>query len=140
MEHMGRATDDRSLVSAAGRSPVGFFPDATIGIFLMPPIPRTLLTGGKNEEFVARDRAARSVFWIGTLRMTDPIFDKKSTAAKAHDALITRLAQLDRRPVRVRPPKSLQPTPEAAKSRVRRLRKKRLLLQRSMRTMPLRVD
>jgi hypothetical protein len=57
----------------------------------------------------------------------------KSNADKAHDALIARLAQLDRKPIRVRPPQSLQPTPEAAKSRVRRLRKKRLLMQRSQR-------
>jgi hypothetical protein len=47
--------------------------------------------------------------------------------------LIARLGRLDRKEIRVRPPKSLQPTPEAAKSRVRRLRKKRLLLQRSKR-------
>jgi hypothetical protein len=63
--------------------------------------------------------------------MTDPRHQKKSSAEKAQDALIARLAQLDRKPIRVRPPKSLQPTPEAAKSRVTRLRKKRLLLQRS---------
>ena len=65
--------------------------------------------------------------------MIDPTHDKKSSAEKAHDALITRLAQLDRKPIRVRPPKSLQPTPEAAKTRVNRLRKKRLLIQRSQR-------
>jgi len=65
--------------------------------------------------------------------MIDPSHDKKSSAEKAHDALIARLAQLDRKPIRVRPPKSLQPTPEAAKTRVNRLRKKRLLIQRSQR-------
>jgi hypothetical protein len=75
--------------------------------------------------------------------MTDPTYDKKSTAERAHEALVARLAQLDRKPIRVRPPKSLQPTPEAAESRVRRFRKKRLLIQRSKRalvaqqTMPL---
>jgi hypothetical protein len=51
---------------------------------------------------------------------------------KAHNALLARLEQLIRKPVR--PPKSLQPTPEAAKSKVRRLRRKRqLLVQRSKR-------
>jgi hypothetical protein len=67
--------------------------------------------------------------------MTDPTDDKKSTAEKAHDALIARLAQVDRKPIRLRPPQSLQPTPEAAKSRVRRLRKKRLLIQRTKRAL-----
>jgi hypothetical protein len=46
-----------------------------------------------------------------------------------HAALLARLDQLCRKPVK--PPKSLQPTPEAAKSKIRRLRRKRLLLQRS---------
>jgi hypothetical protein len=63
--------------------------------------------------------------------MIDPTHDHKFTAEKAHDALIARLAQLDRKEIRVRPPQSLQPTPEAAKGRVRRLRKKRLLMQRA---------
>jgi hypothetical protein len=54
---------------------------------------------------------------------------------KAHAALIARLAQLYRQPVR--PPKSLQPTPEAAKSRIRRLRRKRqLLIKRSKAPLP----
>jgi hypothetical protein len=49
---------------------------------------------------------------------------------KAQAALLARLDQLCRKPVK--PPKSLQPTPEAAKSRIRRLRRKRqLLLQRT---------
>jgi hypothetical protein len=49
---------------------------------------------------------------------------------EAHAALIVRLTQLYRKPVR--PPKSLQPTPEAAKSKIRRLRRKRqLLIQKS---------
>jgi hypothetical protein len=49
---------------------------------------------------------------------------------KAHAALIARLTHLYRQPVR--PPKSLQPTPEAAKSKIRRLRRKRqLLIQKS---------
>jgi hypothetical protein len=56
---------------------------------------------------------------------------------KAHAALIARLAQLYRQPVK--PPKSLQPTPEAAKSRIRRLRRKRqLLLKRSKPPLPAR--
>ena len=65
--------------------------------------------------------------------MSDSTRHEKSSAEDAHVALIARLAQLDRKPVRVRPPQSLQPTPEAAKSRVHRLRKKRLLIQKSQR-------
>jgi hypothetical protein len=63
--------------------------------------------------------------------MTEPTHDKQSPAEQAHAALIVRLAQLDRQAIPVRPPQSLQPTPEAGKSRVARLRKKRLLIQRS---------
>jgi hypothetical protein len=66
--------------------------------------------------------------------MSDLTRQEKTSAEKTHDALIARLAQLDRKSSRVRPPQSLQPTPEAAKSRVTRLRKKRLLIQRSQRT------
>jgi hypothetical protein len=73
------------------------------------------------------------------LIMTDPTPDPAKQPAtlqgggeKAQAALVARLAQLYRKPVK--PPKSLQPTPEAAKSKVRRLRRKRqLLLQRSKR-------
>ena len=65
--------------------------------------------------------------------MIDRGNDTKSTAEQAQAALVARLAQLDRKEIRVRPPTSLQPTPEAAKSRVRRLRKKRLLIQRTQR-------
>lgn len=52
------------------------------------------------------------------------------SAEQARAALLAKLDQLCRKPVR--PPKSMQPTPEAAKSKIRRLRKKRrLLIQRS---------
>jgi hypothetical protein len=55
---------------------------------------------------------------------------RKPGREEAHAALITRLTQLYRQPIR--PPKSLQPTPEAAKSKIRRLRRKRrLLIQKS---------
>ena len=55
-----------------------------------------------------------------------------ANADKARAALIARLEQLHRKPGGVRAPRSLQPTPEAAKSKVRRLRQKqRLLLQRA---------
>lgn len=64
--------------------------------------------------------------------LTKPSADK-SSGEQAHAALVTRLARLDSNPIPVRPPQSLQPTPEAAKSRVNRLRKKRLLIQRSKR-------
>ena len=51
------------------------------------------------------------------------------SAEKARAALLARLDQLCHKPVK--PSKSLQPTPEATKTRLARLRKKRLLLQRS---------
>jgi len=60
---------------------------------------------------------------------------EKSSGEQAHAALVARLAHLDTNPIPVRPPKSLQPTPEAAKTRVSRLRKKRLLIQRSKRAL-----
>jgi hypothetical protein len=66
--------------------------------------------------------------------MLDPIHTDQSAAHDAQAALLARLAQLDRKEIRVRPPQSLQPTPEAAKSKVRRLRRKRMLLQRSQRS------
>jgi hypothetical protein len=47
-------------------------------------------------------------------------------AENARTALLTKLDQLCRKPVK--PPKSLQPTPEAAKSRISRFRKQRRLL------------
>lgn len=48
------------------------------------------------------------------------------SADNARTALLARLDELCRKPVKS--PKSLQPTPEAAKSRIRRLRRKRQLL------------
>ena len=61
------------------------------------------------------------------------ILNRENMSEQPHDphaALLTRLEQLCRKPVK--PPKSLQPTPEAGKSKIRRLRRKRqLLLQRS---------
>jgi hypothetical protein len=57
------------------------------------------------------------------------------SAEHAQAALLAKLDQLCRKPVR--PPKSMQPTPEAAKSKIRRLRRKRqLLLQRSKSASP----
>jgi hypothetical protein len=67
--------------------------------------------------------------------MSDSRSDEKSSGDKAHAALAARLAHLYRTPGGVRPPKSLQPTPEAAKTRVSRLRKKRLIIQRSKRAL-----
>lgn len=68
---------------------------------------------------------------------------KKETAAtpatppgshEVHAALIERLTRIRPVPPQVRPPQSLQPTPEAAKTRAARLRRKqRLLLQRAKR-------
>jgi hypothetical protein len=61
---------------------------------------------------------------------TDQSGGETHSAEKARAALVARLEQLCQKPVR--PPKSLQPTPEAAKSKIRRLRRKRqLLLQRA---------
>jgi hypothetical protein len=46
--------------------------------------------------------------------------------------LIARLTQIRPVPMHVRPPQSMQPTPEAAKTRAARLRRKRrILLQKS---------
>jgi hypothetical protein len=59
---------------------------------------------------------------------------EESGAEQAHAALVARLARFDTNPVPVRPPKSLQPTPEASMTRASRLRRKRLLIQRSKRT------
>jgi len=57
------------------------------------------------------------------------------SAEQARTALLAKLDQLCRKPVR--PPKSMQPTPEAAKSKIRRLRRKRqLLIQRSKHAPP----
>ena len=53
---------------------------------------------------------------------------------KARAALIARLEQLCHKPVK--PPKSLQPTPEAGKSKIRRLRRKRQLLLQQLKRAP----
>jgi hypothetical protein len=59
----------------------------------------------------------------------------ESTYDKARAALDARLARIERHPTRLKPNPSLQPTPEAAKSRVTRLRRKqRILQQKSKRT------
>ena len=61
---------------------------------------------------------------------TDQSGGQTEGAEKAREALLARLEHLRQKPVK--PPKSLQPTPEAAKSKIRRLRRKRqLLLQRA---------
>lgn len=65
---------------------------------------------------------------------TEPVVSPDPDAEKAHAALVARLSQLYRKPVRA--PKSMQPTPEAAKSKIRRLRRKRQLLLRSKRISP----
>ena len=53
---------------------------------------------------------------------------------KARAALDARLARIKQNPTRLKPNPSLQPTPEAAKSRVTRLRRKRrILIQESKR-------
>jgi len=58
----------------------------------------------------------------------------KQTEEKVRAALITRLSQINQNPARLEPDRSLQPTPEAAKSRATRLRRKqRILLKKSKR-------
>jgi|GEM_PF-1663767 len=53
---------------------------------------------------------------------------------EVHAALIARLSRVRPVPARVKSPQSLQPTPEAAKTRAARLRRKqRILLQKSKR-------
>jgi hypothetical protein len=104
---------------------------------------RTFATDGfrvrlikKNElKFSARIDQAATESAFGAASMSDPRFHAPvSTAAdEAQAALISRLARLDANPIRIRPPQSLQPTPEAAKTRVRRLQKKRLLIQKTQR-------
>ena len=53
---------------------------------------------------------------------------------EVHAALIQRLARIRPIPAHVRPPQSMQPTPEAAQTRAARLRRKqRLLLKKAKR-------
>ena len=64
----------------------------------------------------------------GTAIMDEPSNDE------ARAALIARLARIRQHPARLKSNPSLQPTPEAAKSRISRLRrKKRILIQKSKR-------
>jgi hypothetical protein len=59
---------------------------------------------------------------------------KPAGSPEVHSALIQRLARIRPVPTHVRAPQSLQPTPEAAKTRAARLRRKqRLLLQKAKR-------
>ena len=55
---------------------------------------------------------------------------------EVRSALIARLARLRPVPAHVSPPQSLQPTPEAAKTRAARLRRKQRLLLQKMKRMP----
>jgi hypothetical protein len=74
--------------------------------------------------------------------MTEPKSEKTGEtpapppgSQEVHSALIERLARIRPVPAHVRPPQSLQPTPEAAQTRAARLRRKqRLLLQKAKRT------
>jgi hypothetical protein len=68
--------------------------------------------------------------------LDDSLAAEKSGAEQARAAVVARLARLHRKPVRVKPSQSLQPTPEAAKSRFTRLRRKeRILIQKSKRVL-----
>jgi hypothetical protein len=79
-------------------------------------------------------RALARIFNEGIMNEAREESANRASAERARAALIDRLEQLGRKPVK--PPKSLQPTPEAAKSKIRRLRRKRLLLQRTNRVAP----
>jgi hypothetical protein len=53
---------------------------------------------------------------------------------EARAAVVARLSRIQQNPTRLKPNPSLQPTPEAAKSRITRLRRKqRMLLKKSKR-------
>ena len=57
-----------------------------------------------------------------------------SGAEEARAVLVAKLSQMFRAPVHPKPPRSLQPTPEAAKTRLARLRRKqRMLIQKTKR-------
>jgi hypothetical protein len=61
--------------------------------------------------------------------------DSVTSEEEARAALVARLSQIHQHPARLKPNPSLQPTPEAAKSRVTRLRRKqRMLLKKSKRS------
>ena len=55
---------------------------------------------------------------------------------EVHAALIERLARIRPVPAHVRPPQSLQPTPEAAQTRAARLRRKQRLLLKKAKRLP----
>ena len=60
--------------------------------------------------------------------------EKPAGSQEVHSALIERLARIRPIPAQVRPPQSLQPTPEAAQTRAARLRRKqRLILKKAKR-------
>jgi hypothetical protein len=60
--------------------------------------------------------------------------DSVTSEEEARAALVARLARIQHHPTRLKSNPSMQPTPEAAKSRVTRLRqKRRILLQKSKR-------
>ena len=65
-------------------------------------------------------------------RLAKPMNPDESNANRAREAVVARLAQLARKPVR--PPKSMQPTPEAAKGKIARLRRKQRILQKTRRS------
>lgn len=59
---------------------------------------------------------------------------KQDAADEARAALVARLSQIFQAPARQKSARSLQPTPEAAQSRLARLRRKqRMLIQKSKR-------
>jgi hypothetical protein len=122
----------------------GFYPYRYIGII---PMFTGKSIGQRPLEF--RDNRAHDgerISGEGSARpnnMTEPKpKETEETAAtpagspEVHSALIARLARLHPVPAQVRPPQSLQPTPEAAKTRAARLRRKQRLLLRKAKRAP----
>jgi hypothetical protein len=150
---MKQGGTNRSLGSSAGRPPVGSFPLWKIGVLPIsvaqskakpnnswnfPFSPSSIYFSNKNREKIGAPAGRRGhEVLLKSQSMSDPTAQsthapESHSADRAREALIARLDQLHRKPGGVRPPQSLQPTPEAAKSRVRRLRRKqRLLVQKS---------
>ena len=65
----------------------------------------------------------------------EPVSEKQTTppgSEAVHAALLAHLSRIRSQPPQVKAPQSMQPTPEAAKTRAARLRRKRrILIQKS---------
>ena len=109
------------------------FSDLPLRIFRIFGVPRIPGAGR------ARDHASETVSVLEMSTSKPRRTDEKANAERAHAAILSRLEEVCRKPIKVRPPQSLQPTPEAAMSRAARLRKKRILIQRRKRDLETRT-